>query len=249
VTARRKVLAGALALVFFCGFLALGTWQVERRSWKLALIARVDARVHAPPVPIPPRSEWPRITAPAYEYRHVEATGSFLNEAATRVQALTVLGSGDWILTPLRLADGSIVLVNRGFVGSDTAAGPATAAGSGDAAHTSHDHAAPEGKTTVTGLLRMTEPNGRFLRANDPSTNRWYSRDVQAIAAARGLRDVAPYFIDADGAARAVPNSNDPVGGLTVITFYNNHLIYAITWYTLALMIPVALWFARRDER
>jgi surfeit locus 1 family protein len=223
--------------VFFCGFLALGTWQVERRTWKLALIARVDARVHAPAVPIPPRSEWPRINAPAYEYRHVEATGTFLNQAATPVQALTELGTGNWILTPLRVADGSIVLVNRGFVGSDTASG------------SSNDRAAPEGTTTVTGLLRMTEPKGRFLRTNDPSTNRWYSRDVQAIAAARGLHDVAPYFIDADGAGRAVPGSSAPVGGLTVITFHNSHLIYAITWYTLALMIPVALWFARREER
>jgi surfeit locus 1 family protein len=229
--------------VFFCGFLALGTWQVERRTWKLALIARVDERVHAPPVTVPARDEWPRITAQDYEYRHVEATGTFMYEASTRVQALTELGTGDWILTPLRLADGSIILVNRGFVSSESASG------AGNAPRTAHDSAAPEGTTTVTGLLRMTEPHGRFLRANDPSTNRWYSRDVQAIAAARGLHDVAPYFIDAAGAARAVPGSNDPVGGLTVIAFHNSHLIYAITWYTLALMIPVALWVARREER
>jgi surfeit locus 1 family protein len=226
-----------VALVFFCGFLALGTWQVERRTWKLALIARVDARVHAPPTELPSRAEWPAITARDYEYRHVRATGTFLNAAATRVQALTELGTGDWLLTPLRLADGSLVMVNRGFVASD------------HVSETGERHPEPQQPTTVTGLMRMSEPNGGFLRSNDPSTNRWYSRDVSAIAAARGLHDVAPYFIDADGGGRAAPDPNEPVGGLTVIAFHNNHLIYAITWYTLALMIPVALWFARREER
>ena len=72
---------------------------------------------------------------------------------------------------------------------------------------------------------------------------------MQAIAAARGLGVVAPYFIDADRAATAHGGTHAPVGGLTVIAFYNNHLIYAITWYTLAAMIPAALWFARRSRQ
>ena len=44
----------------------------------------------------------------------------------------------------------------------------------------------------------MTEPGGGFLRRNDPAAGRWHSRDVRAIAAARGLDEVAPYFIDAE---------------------------------------------------
>src|SRR5262249_18990521 len=80
----------------------------------------------------------------------------------------------------------------------------------------------------------MTEPKGGFLRHNDPAHDRWYSRDVTAIAAARGLSDVAPFFIDAD----AVPGENEyPIGGLTVVRFPNNHLIYALTWCGLALML------------
>jgi len=99
----------------------------------------------------------------------------------------------------------------------------------------------------------MTEPRGAFLRHNDAAVNHWYSRDVQAIATARGLTHVAPYFIDAEaaspsGAAPAVAGAF-PVGGLTVIAFHNSHLVYAITWYTLAFMVAGAIWLGIRHEK
>jgi surfeit locus 1 family protein len=235
---------GTLAVVFFAIFVALGTWQLHRRVWKLDLIARVDQRVHAPPVAVPGPAQWPTVTAAADEYRHVTATGTFLDESQTLVQAVTALGAGYWVITPLRLADGSIVLVNRGFVSSDDRGRVRPGAGA----------------TRVTGLLRITEPRGAFLRHNDPDANRWYSRDVQAIARQRGLTHVAPYFIDAEAdpatlinpATRATDakpaGAGVPVPGLTVITFHNSHLIYAITWYTLALMTAGAIWIVIRNE-
>jgi len=217
----------------FAVLAALGTWQLERRSWKLELIEWVTTRAHAPPVATPSREEWPLVTAADHEYRHVRATGVFLNDAETLVTASTELGSGYWVLTPLRMRDGALVLVNRGFVPTDRR-DPATRK-AGEIG----------GEVTVTGLLRTTEPGGTLLRSNDPSTDRWYSRDVAAIAAARGLTDVAPFFIDAD----AAPNGADaPVGGLTVITFHNNHLVYAITWYGLALMVAGGTAYVIRQE-
>ena len=101
----------------------------------------------------------------------------------------------------------------------------------------------------------MTEPGGGFLRHNDPAANRWYSRDVRAIATARGLSRVAPYFVDEDAAPAQSSGSSTaesaqwPVGGLTVISFYNHHLLYAITWYTLAVMVAGAAWRVAREER
>jgi surfeit locus 1 family protein len=231
------VVAAVLALVFFAGFLALGTWQVERRAWKLDLMDRVEHRVHAPPAPVPGPAQWSAVSRAADEYRRVKATGLFLNDAETLVQASTELGAGYWVLTPLWLQDGSVVLINRGFVPPE----------SRDRA--SHSAAEPAGKITVTGLMRMTEPHGAFLRHNDPANDRWYSRDVQAIAAARGLTRVAPFFIDAEAAKPPASGSAVPVGGLTVIAFHNNHLMYAITWYTLALMVAGAVWLGIREER
>ena len=98
----------------------------------------------------------------------------------------------------------------------------------------------------MTGLLRITEPGGGFLRRNDPAAGRWYSRDVAAIAAARGLADVAPYFVDAD-ASSDVPGG--PRGGLTIVSFTNHHLIYALTWFVLAIMAAGAGLFMLLPER
>jgi surfeit locus 1 family protein len=218
------------------------------------------------------------VSAATDEYRHVTVTGTLLDESRTLVQAVTELGAGYWVLTPLRTADGSIVMVNRGFIPAgdrDRVARGATPPRGTVAATSADANAAPS--TTVTGLLRMSEPRGAFLRHNDAAANHWYSRDVLAIAAARGLTHVAPYFIDAEAAppnevaSAAGPASADtgvacrpqsttanavahatcavvPVVGLTVITFHNSHLVYAITWYTLALMVAGAIWLAIRNE-
>jgi surfeit locus 1 family protein len=244
------------ATLAFAGFVALGTWQLQRLHWKLALIERVEQRVPAAPVAAPGPERWSQLSAEADEYRHVRVTGTFLYELTTRVQASTELGSGYWLLTPLRSADGNVVLVNRGFIPA-----PAADRTRRDLHNETRDardqqSRADRGVAVVTGLLRMSEPGGAFLRHNDRASDRWYSRDVQAIAAARGLTHVAPYFVDADAAkAPADETSADgsfdrPIGGLTVISFHNNHLVYALTWYALALMVGVAcLWFVREERR
>lgn len=228
----------ALAVLFgaaFAGLTALGAWQLQRLQWKLDLIERVDARVHASPVAAPGASEWPQITAARDEYRHVQLEGRFLPDRDTRVQAVTELGAGFWVLTPFRTNDG-IVLVNRGFV---------PAGWRGDL---------PPDATRVTGLLRVSEPGGGFLRSNVPDAERWYSRDVAAIAARRGLDKVAPFFVDADATgfidsnAAGAAATDWPRAGLTVVRFANNHLGYALTWFTLALMVAGAAWYTFRDE-
>ena len=110
-----------------------------------------------------------------------------------------------------------------------------------------HPRAAPPtGHVAIEGLLRISEPGGAFLRHNDASADRWYSRDIAAIAAARGITDAAPYFVDADANANL---DEYPVGGLTVVSFYNHHLGYALTWFGLALLVAVGSWRAVRGER
>lgn len=227
-----RVVVGLAAALAFAALVMLGTWQVHRLHWKLDLIARVDARIHAPPAPAPGPADWPGLAAGAAEYRHVTVRGTFLNERETHVQALSELGAGSWVLTPLRTDAGFTVLVNRGFVPPERR-DPA-----------SRPDGQIAGEATVTGLLRVTEPKGTLLQSNDPAADRWVSRDVAAIAAARGLGGaVAPYFIDAEAAPGPV---RGPVGGLTVVAFPNNHLAYALTWFGLAAMLAGAcLWVAR----
>jgi len=225
------------AAFFFVLFFSLGTWQLYRLQWKLDLIERVNERVHAASVAIPEPARWPQITAASDEYRHVSVSGVYLPALSTRVQALTALGSGWWLITPLRTEDGHIVLINRGFITDESSAANVPQRGR---------------PVVVTGLLRITEPKGRFLRANDPSHERWYSRDVDAIAAARGLEAVAPFFVDADATSTRDTSAGDglrPLGGLTVVSFPNNHLVYALTWYALALMAAGAAVWVLREQR
>ena len=205
------------ALLAIAGLVALGTWQVHRLAWKRALIAQVDARVHAVPTIAPPAAD--RDDA----YRRVVAIGRYAPGKDTLVQASTVRGPGWWVMSPLRTREGRTILVNRGYVPDRVAPG------------------VPGGAVAVTGLLRLTEPGGGFLRSNDPAADRWYSRDVAAIARRRGLGMVANYFIDAEATNPA--RGGQPVGGLTIVTFPNNHLVYAVTWYILAIMTAVALFY------
>jgi surfeit locus 1 family protein len=237
-----RIVLGIIGLLLIVLFAGLGTWQVQRLQWKLALIERVESRVNANPAAPPPAERWASISKESDEYRHVRLAGHFLYEFSTPVQAVSELGAGYWLVTPLCTADGGIVLVNRGFIPAADARGRYPArradgnpcAGFKDAPH------------SFTALLRIAEPGGGFLRDNDPAGNRWFSRDVAAIAAARGLANVAPYFVDARRGQDPAGAPEHPVGGLTVISFQNNHLVYAITWYALALMVLGAWWYVAR---
>lgn len=198
-------------------FGALSVWQFERIGWKRELIRTVEARLATPPAPPPAASDW----KPSDAYARIVIQGVFLHDRETPVQAVTDLGPGWWIVTPLRTATGTI-LVNRGFVPTELKSAATR----------------PRGQTPsvvrVSGLLRASEPGGAFLRSNAPADGRWYSRDVRAIARAKALEgSVAPYFIDAD----AAPNPGGyPIGGLTVVRFRDSHLEYALTWLGLCLL-------------
>lgn len=231
-----------LATVLCAGLLALGAWQVQRLQWKLALIDRIGQRVSAAPAPAPGPSEWAGTSREASEYQRVQVSGRFDHSRQALVRASTELGRGFWVMTPLQTPAGFWILVNRGFVPS------------ADSLQASEPDSA--GPSTVTGLLRLSEPGGSLLQRNDAAAGRWYSRDVPAIAASVKLAamplppsaaPVAPYFIDA--AASPTPSAAWPRGGLTVLRFNNHHIVYALTWFVLAAMVAGAAAYLLRSER
>jgi len=202
---RRRVAAALLTLAAIIVLVGLGLWQLERRAWKEALIAQREAALTAPPSAAPQGAAG----AQALSFHPVVAEGVFLLDKALLLHAIGPKGAAGFdVLTPLREASGRMILVRRGFV----AMAAKNAAGTG---------AAPGGPVRVEGLLRLPaerKPNW-FTPDNRPATNDWYWIDIKAMAAAQGLAGLAPFYIDVDMAPAPLPN---------------DHLQYAITWFSLA---------------
>ncbi|HEU0196083.1 MAG TPA: SURF1 family protein [Nevskiaceae bacterium] len=234
-SAARHIVLALVGTAVFALFIALGTWQVQRYHYKLTLAAQVAQRAHAPPVAPPGPAAWPTVSAQRDQYLRVQLVGHFLPDQETFVHGTSELGYGFWAMAPFATQQGFIVLVNRGYVPAD-------------------NHGAPRptrppstGLENLAGLVRMSEPGGGFLRPNRPAQGLWYSRDVAAIGAAQRLPAgrVAPYFVDAEAG-----NSKQwPRAGLTVLHFYNESNLYAITWYLLAIFTLVCAWIVIRHER
>ena len=202
---------GALAASASPFSLGLGFWQLER----LRLEGRPDrarrgADAEPPAVPIPAEADWPNVNAGRDEYRRVRASGRFQHAREALVYTLLsepkgrFSGQGYWVLTPLELAGGAIVIVNRGFVPLERK-DPAT-----------RREGQIEGPVSVTGLLRMPEVANWFTPANEPARGAWYRRDPAEIARHFGLARAAPFMIDADAAP--IPGGL-PQGGETRLVF------------------------------
>lgn len=232
---RRMGRGGFVAAVVLCLagiaiLLGLGTWQVERLGWKTALIATIDARVHSEPLPL---AEVERVFAETgdVDYMPVRLTGRFLHTDERHFLS-TFEGQAGWnVYTPLRLADGRTVFVNRGFVPYDRKAPESRAAGQA------------QGKVEISGIARNGETArpSSFIPDNDPVKNVFFWKSLPDLARALPSADVAgllPFLVDAGPGASS---SDGPVGGTTVVDIPNSHLEYAITWYGLALVLAVML--------
>jgi len=211
---------------------ALGAWQIERLFWKRDLIAQRQAAVTAAPIAVPKTLAEAR----GMEFRHVSDEGVFLNDKEIYLGATSEGGGqGYQVLTPLLEPEGRVVFVNRGYIPAELRDPSKRAAGQ------------IVGTTRIEGLLRLP-PAGKpnwFLPANRPDLNYWFWVDLPAMSATDKLERVAPFYIDAG----ATPNPGGwPKGGVTRLSLPNNHLQYAITWFSLAVaLIVIYVLFHRRN--
>jgi surfeit locus 1 family protein len=228
---RSLVGASVIALAGFLVLVGLGTWQLERRAWKAELIVSRQAGLQAAPVPLPAAIPDPA----ALEYRRVWVAGTFDHAHELHLTSRFYRDkAGYQIITPLIPADGSPpVLVNRGFVPLANKDSSTRAAGQ------------IAGPVRVEGVVRLSGTPGRFTPANEPGPNLWFYPDITQMAAAAGLRQARPVIVEAG--PEPVPGGL-PIGGQTVVELPNDHLQYAITWYSLALALAVIFGlFCRRQ--
>ncbi len=211
----------AVAAGAFLVLLGLGTWQLERRVWKEGLIAARAAALTAPATPLPAAIPDPA----ALDFRHVRVEGRFRHDHELYLTSRFYRDKpGYHVITPMVLADGGAVLVDRGFVPLANKDPSTRAVGQ------------VEGPVAVEGVARVPSPPGPFTPANDPAANLWFSIDLARMAAAAGLPAVRPVLVEAGPA----PNPGGlPIGGQTQPDLPNDHLQYAITWYSLAGALAV----------
>jgi surfeit locus 1 family protein len=225
-----------VGIVILCG---LGVWQLDRKMWKEDLIARLNARLSRAPQDLPPRASWPQLHQDGEEFRRVVFPAEFLDGEEALVYTAgsplrpDVKGPGYWVFAPVRLAGGSIVLVNRGFVPPDHK----------DPAERSEG--TPHGIVDVVGVMRWPEARGTFTPADDPKKNIWFLRDSKSIADIKKWATAAPFYIDQE---EPVPAGGWPKPGKLEVQLPDNHLQYAITWFGLALALAgvYVVWLVRR---
>jgi surfeit locus 1 family protein len=228
------------ALVFIV-LIGLGTWQVQRKAWKETLIAALTERTNAAPIALPVARNWTSLDPAQDEYRRVKFIAQFDNAAEALVFGSSsafrpdVGGSGYWIFTPARLADGSTVIINRGFVPENKKDPDSRAAGQ------------IAGPVEIVGSLRWPDARHWFTPGDDAAHNLFFLRDPAAIAAAKNLSNVAPFFVEQES---PVPPGGLPQPGKLVVALPDNHLQYAVTWYGLAVaLVGVFIVWSRTSRR
>jgi len=205
----------AVSAILFAILIGLGVWQLERLHWKLGLIAEVNRNMAAAPVTL----DQALAMGNAAQYRRIALTGHFDNAREAYLFTTGADGSPVYhVLTPFETARGTLI-VDRGLVPGDLR-DPSTRL-----------RGQLSGERHIVGVWRVPDPPGAFTPPPDPAHRVWYSRDVNAIAAARHITLAAPAIVEAD----ATPNPGGwPLGGQTQVSFRNEHLQYAITWFLLA---------------
>lgn len=222
----RMIGAGALGIAGVAVLVSLGLWQLNRLGTRLAQIAQIEARIGAPPGPLPDRPD-----PEGDRFRPVEVAGAFTGEAVHVLSALPRVGPGSRVIAVLETAEGRRLLVDRGFLPEARRAGLPLG-----------------GAARVTGNLDWPRDADAATPAPDLGRNLWFSRAPGPIAAHLGTEPVLIVAAQVQGEAAA--------GGLPVpqplgIDIRNNHLEYAITWFLLALTWAVMslylLWRLRRE--
>ena len=217
-----------LAVCFLCG---MGVWQLQRMSWKETMIVQYQQAQTQEAALLSSLSSAELLAMP---YRPVIATGQFMHEHEFHLGGRRYYGkTGYHLLTPFRLNDGRVILVNRGWVPTEFKEISTRA------------QSLIEGEHTVRGMVKQPKEAGMFTPANHPEKNFWFTVDMPAMQAQANepLLPVILEVVDPDN-----PRTQFPAPSTGEVVFRNDHLGYAITWFSLALAALVIYWlrFVRR---
>jgi len=229
---RPRPVAWLFFLAAFGTTIALGTWQVKRMEWKEGLIAEIESAKEQPPVTTIPTDT---VELASKNFYPVKASGTWIGDREFHVSPRFFNGKlGYFVITPLALADGRTLLVNRGWI-------PAAL---------KNPKSRPEthvrGRATLTGLLRVGDDRNGLTPENSPDKNIWFGRDAALMGEYAELPNTIPAMLDIVGEQDA---QNLPVPSDGTIRLRNDHLSYIITWYGIALGILAIFLIYHRKKR
>jgi surfeit locus 1 family protein len=206
---------------------ALGTWQVQRRQWKLDLIEEVEEKLHRAPLTsldeVDPLLTQPVETGDAVP---VQLSGTFVHEQEMLVGPRQRDGqTGYHVVTPFQVRNTNRgILVNRGWISKTLER------------RQDRPDGLPKGNTSIFGLLRRTTNKNLFTPANNEAKGQYYYIDIEQMAK---HTDVEPILveetIDASYSTDDLEERGIPVGKPHEVLLRNNHMQYIVTWYALAL--------------
>ncbi|OAF08645.1 SURF1 family protein [Bradyrhizobium neotropicale] len=240
---RRTSGFAVFAVVMLTLFVGLGVWQLQRRAETHALIAVLNERLAAAPMPLPDPSQWHALTAERDEFRRVSFSATYESRLDAMVYSSgtgmrdDISVPGTWAFLPARLPTGETLAVNAGFV-------PNTTQDRGR-----QDRAVAQLITNkpvmLTGYLRFPVSAGWFAPDVEHAKRLWFTRDHLAMAQALGWDRVAPFYIDLEA---PVPPGGIPKPGPLQVHLRDDQLKFAITCFSLAglVLIALAVWLRRR---
>jgi cytochrome oxidase assembly protein ShyY1 len=234
---------GVFTLAMVAISVGLGLWQLQRRVEKHALISALTERLAVAPEPLPPPSQWRALKAASDEFRRVTFTAAYARFPDAMVYSSgsavreDVSGPGTWAFLPAKLASGETVVINAGFVENTMQ--------DRSVEDRAVERLVPDRPVTLTGYLRFPEAAGMLTPGANPSKRLWFARDIGAMAASLSWGQVAPFYIDLES---PVPPSGIPKPGPLQVHLKDDHMQYAITWFTLALALVIAfgVWWRRK---
>lgn len=201
--------------------IGLGAWQMERLAWKGELITEFETRTTAAPIS-PPN----HIADFAKDrYKRVEAAGVFLNGKEILRTGQSYEGNvGFHVFVPFVVENGPTVFVNRGWI-PEKMKDPKTRP----------ENSQIKGQTTIDGFIRQSGLRGSFVPDNEPENGIWLYVDTAQMAGHVGIEEVPNYYIDQFKAE----GNRLPIGADREVKVRNDHLQYAITWFSFALTLMV----------
>lgn len=237
-------------LAFPAASAGLGVWQIKRLEWKKNLIADLEKQIDAEPIDLMTIQSAGELEH--LEYRRIKAKGRFdpdpshqlylkprqlvvNEEAILRGRTAHQSNIGVNVISPFHIDGTNLrILVNRGWLALK---------GKDSVENNAHLGLEPKDQPIeLVGIIRKTDKRPTYGMKNDLNRNEWQIRDVEAMA--RALK-TAPIFIDADQDPK---RTSGPYGGQTHLGIRNEHLNYAITWFSLSVFLCL-MWYVRYSKR